>query len=143
VIRGSAFTERLYLNRSRSGPALAVIVFHTQKDMRAWQKAWRKKVRGKINTLAVGQHTQAQVLWCYRQVPGFRAGVHGLALFHLGKIGPGVLAHEMTHVANFVKPPPSEPGGWNNDEKHAWLVGWLVTQFYRKFHRTWWGKDAE
>ena len=74
----------------------------------------------------------------------------GDILFHKNGLGAGIVSHEMTHAANYwidrrVK--KYQLGGMLNkkskkgytiwralEEKHAWTVGYLTSQFYKKYY---------
>lgn len=66
-------------------------------------------------------------------------GKVGHVLFHQGNLGAGIVSHEMTHAAWFMMlryhPRLVQSCSSVMDERMAWVQGWLVTQFWRKFWR--------
>lgn len=68
----------------------------------------------------------------------------GDIVFYKKKLGTGVVAHEMDHAATFyfnskkIKfhvHDKSQKGWHNKNEQHAWIVGYLVNQFWKKYKK--------
>lgn len=111
--------------------------------MRSW---WRRKARD-LSFRARG-HTkrtdftfEAQATWwkTLRRIKArWRTGnCCGVILFHRGRIGAGIVSHEMTHAALYhvayrrkLDPLKSK----HADEVLAYTQGWLTTQFWRWYY---------
>ena len=66
----------------------------------------------------------------------------GDIIFWDKNLGPGVVAHEMDHAATFFFNKEKIPlsvhtkrhKDWHkNNERHAWMVGYLTNQFWKKY----------
>lgn len=63
----------------------------------------------------------------------------GEILFHSGRLGAGIVSHEMVHAASFYlvwdRGLDPHPDFGAAHEKLCLVQGWLVTQFWRHFYR--------
>ncbi len=85
-----------------------------------------------------------------RYKDGVKQDILGDVLFYKGGLGAGVVSHEMTHATNYWldrrvknyalggklnKKSSKGFGTWRIlEEKHAYTIGYLVSQFYKKYH---------
>lgn len=98
----------------------------------------------------MGRDTVAQATWFGQGTPGFKPRTHGVVWFHAHQSGSGVVAHELSHVAHYAtfyggaRRPERIPGPIREwDEQVAWLTGWLVTQYWRKWWTSGLSRDAD
>lgn len=117
-------------NRARSEDFYRVMIFPTLR-------AYHLYVRLRTG-LAVKWRASAH---CFRSRDG---NCVGEVLFHRAMCGAGIVSHEMTHAAAYwlttyrrvkpqYKPGISQLNGW--DERQAYAIGRMTTQFYRAYYR--------
>lgn len=138
---------KLYIRRQKSGIYYTAIVFRDADLMRQW---WKRKARDLSfrtrGDTKRGDHTfEAQATWWktfrLRKSRWSRGLCCGFIIFHRGRIGAGIVSHEMTHAALYhlayekkMDPLKSKRA----DELLAWTQGWLTSQFW-----TWYYKCVE
>lgn len=115
-----------------------VIVFDSKAQMQRYRNV---SVANPANWMGPGRRGKErhEAIACYRDSSAFgkRLSERGEIHFHKGRIGGGIVAHEMTHAASYFleKDCRMKPGSRRWDEAQARSVGELVRQFWMCFWR--------
>src|SRR3990167_2399015 len=123
----------------KGSPSFCVRIFADKQTMRAWASRENpdKTARYGASEASVHAYTRSRLVHGRWQ----RQADTGWIVFHMGHMGAGIVSHEMTHAAlrylQFWRPQlhrrlQTSPRA---DECLAWVQGWLVAQFWRKFYR--------
>ena len=133
---------RIWTDKNRRGRYLTVRIFPTREEMREHIHAapgWRERRSYAANCEAITR-TYSAVL-TKRGGRLQRTRKLGEVLFHRGNLGSGIVTHEMGHAALHW----SSLRRWSmaltvghasrGEERLCWVLGWLVTQFWRPYYR--------
>jgi len=123
----------------KGSPYFSVHIFPDKQAMRAWASRQNPDKTARYGKSEASVHAYARS----RLVSGWwqRQADTGWIVFHMGHMGAGIVSHEMTHAAlyylQFHRPQlhrrlQTSPKA---DEVLAWVQGWLVAQFWRKFYK--------
>lgn len=125
----------LYLNRKKKGSDYyKVLIFSSKEAMYEFSKL-QGGARGKYNFLAITHHWRGYHLWKGRWRRSKQVGV---ILFCPQSITSGIVSHEASHATLYALYPNSYERAIRfnkrSDEKFAWVLGWLVAQFWTTFY---------
>ena len=124
----------------KGSPTFCVRVFPDKRAMRAWVSTENPLHPGQYAKSEASVHAYGR----WRLVHGLtwqRQPDMGWIVFHVGHVGAGIVSHEMTHAAlyylQFWRPQLHRrlQTSRQADEVLAWVQGWLVAQFWRKFYK--------
>ncbi len=123
----------------KGSPTFCVRIFPDKRAMKAWAS--------QENPDRTTSYAKAEAsVHAYRRLRLTQGRWHrhadtGWIVFHMGHIGAGIVSHEMTHAALYYlqlwRPQLHRrlQTSRNADEVLAWVQGWLVAQFWRKFYK--------
>jgi len=129
----------------RKGRDYYQVVIH--RDRKAMHAAHREEKRRDGEPQAAFRKPKYEALASYNdyrlrrhgRALKLRAPLRGYVRFHVGALGSGIVAHEMTHAALYwlwydkrIKPSPART---STDERLATTVGEMVRQFWSGFYR--------
>lgn len=114
-----------------------VLVFDSEKQMHGYQEVSCRQKTARIPSSRMTRNYRG--IACYRDVMAFgkRLDCRGEVHVHRRSLGAGVVAHEMTHAANYFleKDRRMKPGSKRWDEAHATSVGQMTRQFWASYFR--------
>ena len=123
----------------KGSPSFCVRIFPDKQAMRAWANTQNPGKTGQYAKAEASVHSYQRLRLKdgrWRRLPDM-----GWIVFHRGHIGAGIVSHEMTHAAlyylQFWRPQLHRrlQTSRKADEVLAWVQGWLVAQFWRKFYK--------
>lgn len=118
-------------------PFFMVHIFPTRDMMHAWSAVQNPTRPNEYRGVEAGVHAFRRLQWRGRQWK--TSPQMGWIVFHSKHLGAGIVSHEMTHAAMYYlqlwRPQLFRrlQSSKKADEALAWVQGWLVMQFWRKF----------